>query len=98
MLAHNAMLSRSIVDKLTSLLHKGSEEVAMQVRQLHAMLEATMMTNPALNQGARRRGQDPNHHRHPRSHSPLGDFASSSSPSRLGHGGSQDEGELWDVL
>jgi hypothetical protein len=51
MLTHNTMASRSIVDKATPLLPKDSEEVALQIKQLHVMLEAATMTDPTLNQG-----------------------------------------------
>jgi hypothetical protein len=60
--AHNAMASCVIVDKLMPLLPKGSEEVDLQVKQLHAKLKVATMTDPTLNQGAKRRGQDPDHH------------------------------------
>jgi hypothetical protein len=49
---HNAMASYAIVNKLTPLLPKDNEEVALQVKQLHVMLKATTMTDPRLNQGA----------------------------------------------
>jgi hypothetical protein len=50
------MASHTIVNKLTPLLPKESEEVALQVKQLHTMLDEATMTDPALIQGARRRG------------------------------------------
>jgi hypothetical protein len=37
------------VDQLTPLLPKDSEEVNLQVKRLHAMLDATIMTDLALN-------------------------------------------------
>jgi hypothetical protein len=49
MSAHHALASRAIIDKLTPLLPKDSEEVNLQVRQLEAMLDASMMTDPTLN-------------------------------------------------
>jgi hypothetical protein len=48
------MASCVIVDKLMPLLPKGSEEVDLQVKQLHAKLEVATMTDPTLNQGAKR--------------------------------------------
>jgi hypothetical protein len=54
--AHNALASWAIVDKLTPLLPKESEEVNLQVKRLHAMLDATMMMDTTLNLGVRRRG------------------------------------------
>jgi hypothetical protein len=47
---HNDVTSRAIVDKLTPLLSKHSEEVALQIKQLHTLLEASTMTDPMLNQ------------------------------------------------
>jgi hypothetical protein len=48
------MASQAIVDKLTTLLPKYSEEVNLQVKRLHAMLNAATMTDLALNLGAMR--------------------------------------------
>jgi cbb3-type cytochrome oxidase cytochrome c subunit len=42
--------SRMILNQLTPLLPKDSEELNAQVKCLHAMLDATTMTNPALDQ------------------------------------------------
>jgi hypothetical protein len=50
----NALASRAIVDNLMPLLPKDSEKVNLQVKQLHAILDATTMTDPALNLGAGR--------------------------------------------
>jgi hypothetical protein len=91
--AHNALASRAIFDKLTPLLPKDSEEVNLKIRQLHAMLDTTMMTDLTLNPGGERQGQDPDHHQNPH-----GDSASSVSTSRLEHGQGQGKGDLWDVL
>jgi hypothetical protein len=49
MSTHNAMASHAIVDKLTPLLPMDNEEVALQVKQLHMMIEAATMTDPTLN-------------------------------------------------
>jgi hypothetical protein len=49
--AHNALVSRVIVDQLTPLLPKDSEEVNTQVKRLHAMLDATIMTDLDIHQG-----------------------------------------------
>jgi hypothetical protein len=54
--AHNALASRAILDQLMPLLPKDSEEVNLQVKRLHAMLDTATMTDPALNRGAGRRG------------------------------------------
>jgi hypothetical protein len=43
------------------LLLKDNEEVNLQVKRLHAMLDATTMMDPALNPGVGRGGQDPDH-------------------------------------
>jgi hypothetical protein len=43
------MASHAIVDKLTPLLPMDNEEVALQVKQLHMMIEAATMTDPTLN-------------------------------------------------
>jgi hypothetical protein len=59
--AHNALVSRVIVNQLMPLLHKDSEEVKALVKRLHAMLDAATMTDPAFHQGGGRRGQDPDH-------------------------------------
>jgi hypothetical protein len=53
-LAHNALGSWVIIDQLTPLLPKESEEVNLQVKRLHAMLDATKMTDPYLNPGVER--------------------------------------------
>jgi hypothetical protein len=45
------LVSRVIVDQLTPLLPKDSEEVNAQVKRLHAMLDATIMTNLDIHQG-----------------------------------------------
>jgi hypothetical protein len=70
-----------IVDQFTPLLPNDSEEVNLQVKRLHAMLDAATMTDLALNPRGGRRGQDPDHHQ-----SPHGDLASIVSTSRLEHG------------
>jgi hypothetical protein len=54
--AHNALVSRMIIDQLAPLLPKDSEKVNMQVKQLQAMLDATIMENPTLEHGDRRQG------------------------------------------
>jgi hypothetical protein len=46
---HNALASRVIVDQLMPLLPKDREEVNLQVKRLHTMLDATTMMDPALN-------------------------------------------------
>jgi hypothetical protein len=51
---HNVLGSWAIIDKLTPLLPKDSEEVISQVRQLHAMLDAATMMDPTLNPRVRR--------------------------------------------
>jgi hypothetical protein len=51
---HNDLASQVIVDKLTPLLPKDNEEVNLLVKQLHAMLDVTTMTDPALNPRAER--------------------------------------------
>jgi hypothetical protein len=43
------------------LLPKDNEEVKLEVKRIHVMLDVAMMTNLALNPGARRRGHDPDH-------------------------------------
>jgi hypothetical protein len=46
-LEHNALASQVIVDQLTPFLPKDNEEVNLQVKQLHTMLDtATMTTQP----------------------------------------------------
>jgi hypothetical protein len=77
---HNALASRVIVDQLTPLLPMESEEISLQVKWLHAMLDAAIMMDPALNRGGGRRGQDLNHRQ-----SPHGDSASIVSTSGLEH-------------
>jgi hypothetical protein len=57
------------------------------------MLEVATMTDPALNQGAGRRGQDPDHRQ-----SLQRDSASNSSTFVLGHDRSWEEGDLQDVI
>jgi hypothetical protein len=52
--AHNTLASQAIINKLMPLLPKDSEEVNLQVRQLHAMVEATTMMDPTLNPGVGR--------------------------------------------
>jgi hypothetical protein len=49
------------LNQLTLLLPKDSEDINAQVKCLHAMLNAPTMTDPALDQGDRRRDQDPDH-------------------------------------
>jgi hypothetical protein len=49
---HNALASWAIIDQFTFLLSKDSEEVNLQVKQLHVMVYAAMMTDPALHLGA----------------------------------------------
>jgi hypothetical protein len=56
MLAHNALASRFIVDQLMPLLPEDSEDINLQVKWLHAMLNgSTTMTDPTLNLGVDRR-------------------------------------------
>jgi hypothetical protein len=57
------------------------------------MLDAATMTDPALNLGAGRRGQDPKHRQ-----SPRGDSAISVSTSGLEHDQGQGGEDLWDIL
>jgi hypothetical protein len=59
--AHNTLASRMIIDQLTHLLPKDSEEVNEQVKHLQAMLDATTMVDMALDHGDRGQGQDPDH-------------------------------------
>jgi hypothetical protein len=60
--AHIALASKVIIDQLTPLLPKDSEEVNEQVKRLDAVLDAATMTDPTLDHGDRRRGQDPDLH------------------------------------
>jgi hypothetical protein len=46
--AHNALASRVIVNQLTPLLPKDSDEVNAQAKRFHAMLDAATMTDPTL--------------------------------------------------
>jgi hypothetical protein len=55
-----------IVDQLTPLLSKVSEEVNAQVKCLQAMLNAATMVDLALDRGDEARGQDPDHRQSPR--------------------------------
>jgi hypothetical protein len=80
-----------ILDQLTSLLPKDSEEVNAQVKHLHAMLNAAIMTDPTLGQGDRRRDQDPDHRQ-----SPHGGSASRLSLTLNERG--QGQGDRWDVI
>jgi hypothetical protein len=90
--AYNALASRVIVNQLTRLLPKDSEEINAQVRHLHAKLDAATLTYLTLHRGDERRGQDPDHCR-----SPHGDSTSSIWP--LGEcGQGQGEEDLWDVI
>jgi hypothetical protein len=50
-----------IIDQLTPLLPKDSEEVNEQVKHLQAMLDATTVVDMALDHGDRGQGQDPDH-------------------------------------
>jgi hypothetical protein len=59
--AHNALASRVVIDQLTPLLPNDNEEVNAQIKHLHGMLDAATMTDPTLDHGDRRRGQDPDH-------------------------------------
>jgi hypothetical protein len=51
-----------IIEQLTPLLPKDSEEVNMQVKHLQAMLDVATMVDLTLDHGDRRQGQDPDHH------------------------------------
>jgi hypothetical protein len=51
---HNALASKVIIDQLTPLLPMDSEEVSVQVKHLHAILDAATMTDPTLHQGGGR--------------------------------------------
>jgi hypothetical protein len=53
---HNALTSRMIIYQLTPLLPKNSEEINVQVKNLHAMLDATTMVDPAQDRGDRGQG------------------------------------------
>jgi hypothetical protein len=55
-----------IVDQLTPLLSKVSEEVNAQVKCLQAMLNAATMVDLALDRGDEVWGQDPDHRQSPR--------------------------------
>jgi hypothetical protein len=92
MLAHNALASKFIIDQLTPLLPKDSEEVVAQVKHLYAILDVATMTDPILHQGVRRRGQEPDNYQ-----SLCGDLASSISPPGK-HDQSQGEEDLRDVI
>jgi hypothetical protein len=48
MSAHIALASRMIIDHLAHLLLKNSEEVNAQVKHLQAMLDASIVEDPAL--------------------------------------------------
>jgi hypothetical protein len=50
-LAHNTLASRVIIDELTPLLPKDSEQVAAQVKRLYSVLDAATMTDPGLCKG-----------------------------------------------
>jgi hypothetical protein len=58
-----------ILDQLTPLLPKDSEEVNAQVKRLHAMLDVTTMTDLTLDQGDKRQDQDPDHRQSPHGNS-----------------------------
>jgi hypothetical protein len=58
---HNALASRMIIDQLTPLLHKDSEEVNTQVKRLEAMMNAATMVDLTLDRGDGGWDQDPNH-------------------------------------
>jgi hypothetical protein len=75
--AHNALPSRMIINQLTPLLPKDSEEVNPQVKRLQTMLDAATMVDPTLKRGDGGWGQDPDHHQ-----SPRGDSAVVSLPQR----------------
>jgi hypothetical protein len=91
--AHNALASRAIIDKLTPLLPKDSEEVNLQVKQLHAMLDATMMTDPTQNLGAEKRDQDHDHRQ-----SLRGDSVNNVLTSRMEPDQGRGEENLWDLI
>jgi hypothetical protein len=61
------MAPHAIVDHSTSLLLKDNVQAGGQVKQQYAMLEPTIMTDPALVQEVGRRGQVPNHYLRPQS-------------------------------
>jgi hypothetical protein len=67
--------SRMIIDQLTPLLLKDSEEVNAQVKHLQAMLDVATMVDPSLDRGDRGQGQDPDHRQ-----SPRGDSANNITP------------------
>jgi hypothetical protein len=50
-----------IIDQLTPLLHKDSEEVNTQVKRLQAMMNAATMVDLTLDRGDGGWDQDPNH-------------------------------------
>jgi hypothetical protein len=51
---HNALAARVIINQPTPLPPKDNEEVNAQVKRLHAMLDATTMTDPILDNGDKR--------------------------------------------
>jgi hypothetical protein len=83
--------SRVIIDQLTPLLPKDNKEVSTQVKCLHATLDAVTMTDPTLDHGYRRRGQDPDHHQ-----SPHRDSANNLS--RSPHKHNQGQGDLRNII
>jgi hypothetical protein len=90
---HNALASLVIVDQLTPLLPKDSEEVNLQVKRLHQMLYTTTMMDPTLNLGVEKRCQDPGH-----CQSLRGNSASCISTFGLEHDQGWGEEDLRDVL
>jgi hypothetical protein len=90
---HNALATWAIIDQLTSLLPKDSEEVNLQVKWLHAMLDAATMMDPALNPEVGRRGQDPAHLQSPRGDSAIS-FSHSPDERGQGHG----TGDAQDII
>jgi hypothetical protein len=90
---HSALASQAIIDQLMALLSKDSEEVNLQVKRLHAMLDVATMMDRTLNPGARRRGQDPDHRQ-----SPSGDSANSLSCSLDERAQGQGAGDTQDII
>jgi hypothetical protein len=81
-----------IVDQLTPLLPKDSEEVNAQVKRLQAMLDTTTMVDVTLDHRDRRQGQDPDHCQSSRE-----DSGSSITPPS-DHDRDRDEGDLRDII
>jgi hypothetical protein len=58
------MASRAIVDQLMTLLPKDNEQIIGQIKQLYALLQEVMITDPVFAQEAGKRGLEVDHHQH----------------------------------